>query len=166
MDIERKLKQDKLKPVINLQYNPIIEPIGNNFLTNFSFNNYKWGVEFKMPLFLRKERGDIKITKLKIKENELILTGKFQALLNKLQVYINAWQATLEQIEIFEESVRLYEQMYISEKRLFDIGESSLFLVNSREQSYINARIKLAEMVAKNRISYYSIFYFAGKLGV
>jgi outer membrane protein TolC len=115
---------------------------------------------------LRKERGDIKITKLKIKENELILTGKFQALLNKLQVYINAWQATLEQIEIFEESVRLYEQMYISEKRLFDIGESSLFLVNSREQSYINARIKLAEMVAKNRISYYSIFYFAGKLGV
>ncbi|MGB4839615.1 MAG: TolC family protein [Saprospiraceae bacterium] len=166
LDIERKLKQDKLKPVINLQYNPIIEPIGNNFLTNFSFNNYKWGVEFKMPLFLRKERGDIKITELKIKENELILTGKFQALLNKLQVYINAWQATLEQIEIFEESVRLYEQMYISEKRLFDIGESSLFLVNSREQSYINARIKLAEMVAKNRISYYSIFYFAGKLGV
>lgn len=165
LNVDRNLKKDRLKPMINLQYNPVTEAIGSNFLTNYNINNYKWGVEFKMPLFLRKERGDLKIAELKIRENEMFLNNKSQELLNKYQAYINEWRATNDQITIFEETVKLYEQMFIAEKRLFEIGESSLFLVNTREQAYINAKIKLTEFIAKNRISYYSIYYFAGKLG-
>ncbi|MGB4960937.1 MAG: TolC family protein [Saprospiraceae bacterium] len=164
LEVERKLKRDKLKPKINLQYNPLIEPIGSNIFTNYNINNYKWGMEFKMPLFLRKERGDIKLAELKLKETNLILQNKTVELFNKYNAYITEWQATLDQIEIFDEAVRLYEQMLIAERRLFNVGESSLFLVNSREQSFINAKIKLTELVAKNKLAYYSIFYFAGQL--
>ncbi len=165
LNVDRNLKKDRLKPFINIQYNPVTEAIGGNFLTNYNINNYKWGIEFKMPVFLRKERGYLKIAELKIRENEMFLTNRSQELFNKYQVYVNEWKATTDQIRIFEETVKLYEQMFVSEKILFEIGESSLFLVNTREQAFINAKIKLTEFIAKNRVSYYSISYFAGKLG-
>lgn len=166
LHVEMRLKKDKLKPIVQLQYNPLSEVVGSNVFSSVSLNNYKWGMEFKMPLFLRKERGDVKITDFKIKENELILASKSQELFNKYQTYYNEWLATLEQLDLFEETLILYEQMFFAEKRLFEIGESSLFIVNAREQSYINAKIKYTELVAKNKISYYSLYYFAGKLSV
>ncbi len=164
LEVEKKLKRDKLKPKLNLQYNPLSEAFGGNQITHFTINNYKWGVEFKMPLLLRKERGDIKLANLKIQETDFILREKTNDFSIKLQNYIKEWQTTLEQIEISNNTVELYSQMLDAERRLFSIGESSLFLVNSREQAYINARIKLTEILAKNKMSFYSVFYFAGRL--
>lgn len=164
LDIEKRLKQDKLKPILNVQYNPLSEAFGGNETTHFSINNYKWGMEFKMPLFLRKERGDVKLAKLKIQETDMILREKSNEISIKFENYVTEWRATLDQIDIFNNTVELYRQMLDAERRLFNIGESSLFLVNSREQAYINARIKLAEIVAKNKMSYYAIWYFAGRL--
>lgn len=164
LDVERRLKQDKLKPKVTLRYNALLEPIGSNFLTNYNINNYKWGIEFKMPLFIRKERADIKTAFLKIKENDLNLDIKTTELYNKYLNYINEWQASLAQIDLYKENVNLYEQMLNAERKLFNLGESSLFLINAREQSYINSLVKLTEIVAKNRIAYFSIFYFAGQM--
>ena len=164
LEVEKKLKRDKLKPKLNLQYNPLSEAFGGNQITHFTINNYKWGMEFKMPLLLRKERGDIKLANLKIQETDFILREKTNDFSIKLQNYIKEWQTTLEQIEISNNTVELYSQMLDAERRLFSIGESSLFLVNSREQAYINARIKLTEILAKNKMSFYSVFYFAGRL--
>lgn len=164
LDVEKRLKQDKLKPKLNVQYNPHSEAFGGNQTTHFSINNYKWGMEFKMPLFLRKERGDIKLADLKIQETDLMLRQKTNDIRIKFENYITEWRATLDQIEIFGKTVELYKQMLEAERRLFNIGESSLFVVNSREQAYINAQIKLTEIVAKNKVSYYAIWYFAGRL--
>lgn len=164
LDIEKRLKQDKLKPKLNVQYNPLSEAFGGNQTTHFSINNYKWGMEFKMPLFLRKERGDIKLADLKIQETDLMLRQKTNDIRIKFENYITEWRATLDQIEIFGKTVELYMQMLEAERRLFNIGESSLFVVNSREQAYINAQIKLTEIVAKNKVSYYAIWYFTGRL--
>lgn len=164
LEVDRKLKNDRLKPMVNLFYNPLFEPVANDVFSNLNLGNYKWGLEFKMPLFLRKERGDLKIAKLKIQETDLFLQDKSMALYNKYNTYINEWQATSAQIEVFQNTVKLYEDMLNAEKKLFANGESSLFLVNSREQAWINAKVKLTELIAKNRWSFYSIYYFAGKL--
>lgn len=164
LDVEKRLKQDKLKPKLNLQYNPLSEAFGGDQTTHFSINNYKWGMEFKMPLFLRKERGDVKLADLKIQETDLMLREKTTDINIKFENYVTEWRATLDQIDIFSNTVELYRQMLDAERRLFNIGESSLFLVNSREQAYINARIKLTEILAKNKMSYYGIWYFAGRL--
>lgn len=164
LEVEKSLKRDKLKPKLNLQYNPLSEAFGASETTNFSINNYKWGMEFKMPLFLRKERGDVKLADLKIQETDMMLREKSNEISIKFENYITEWRATLDQIDIFNNTVELYRQMLDAERRLFNIGESSLFLVNSREQAYINARIKLTEILAKNNMSYYGIWYFAGRL--
>lgn len=164
LEVERSLKIDKLKPKLNIQYNPLSEAFGGSEITHFSINNYKWGLEFKMPLFLRKERGDLKLADLKIQETDMVLREKTTEISIKFDNFITEWRTTLDQIDIFSNTVELYRQMLDAERKMFNIGESSLFLVNTREQAYINARIKLTEILAKNKLFYYSIWYFAGKL--
>lgn len=106
----------------------------------------------------------IKLADLKIQETDLMLREKTNDIQIKFENYITEWRATPDQIEIFGKTVELYKQMLEAERRLFNIGESSLFVVNSREQAYINAQIKLTEIVAKNKVSYYAIWYFTGRL--
>ena len=162
-DIDRKLKQDRIKPILNLQFNPLAEPIGNQTITNLTINNFKWGFEFKMPLLLRKERGDLKLAEYKIQESQLEIEN-LKAKLYSLYSGNMEWQSLREQTAIYSETVANYERMLYAETRLFEVGESSLFLVNSREQAYINARIKFIELLAKSKKSYYAALYAAGLL--
>jgi hypothetical protein len=54
--------------------------------------------------------------------------------------------------------------LWESEKRLFEQGESSLFMMNSREMSMINARLKLNEMIYKNQKALLEADYSFGLL--
>ena len=45
-----------------------------------------------------------------------------------------------------------YDKLLDGERQKFDLGESSLFLVNSRETNTIAARLKLIELIAKYKI--------------
>lgn len=164
LEIERKLKQDKLKPVINLGFNPLTEVRGSDLLGNLSLNNFKWGLEFKMPLLLRKERGELRMAEFKIKENDLELDNASVKIQNMYGSYFNEWIALREQSEIFAAVVENYRKMFVAESRLFESGESSLFLVNAREQAYINAQIKYLDILTKFRKAYYSMLYYAGGL--
>jgi outer membrane protein TolC len=164
LDTDLKMKKDRLKPRLNVQYNPLSEAIGSRTITDYNINNYKWGLEFKMPLFLRKERGDVKLADLKIRDTELDVQQKTNELEAKLNNYIAEWSNTRNQIDAFRLAVNQYRQMLEAERRLFDLGESSLFLINTREQAYIQANVKLTELISKNRVAYYSIWYFAGRM--
>ncbi len=166
MEIEQKLRKDRLKPELNLIFNPLTEVTGSNFLANFSPNDFKVGIEFRAPLFFRRERGDVKLIELEIMDKNLELKNSSVELLNTYKAVLFDWNATLEQLKILSETVDLFERMYNAERRLFDVGESSLFLVNAREQAWINAKMQLLNMIVKNKSAYYSIFYFAGKMNV
>ena len=50
------------------------------------------------------------------------------------------------------------------EKRKFEEGESSLFIVNSRENSLITAEVKLIELIAKFQKAYAGLEYAIGGL--
>lgn len=69
-----------IKPKLNLKYNAITAPLGNDAFADYNTNNYNWGLEFSMPLFLRKERGDLKIAQLKINETKLDFDNKKAAI--------------------------------------------------------------------------------------
>jgi outer membrane protein TolC len=164
MEIEQKLRRDRLKPELNLTFYPLAEVTGSDVLTNFSPNDYKVGIDFRAPLFFRRERGDAKLIELEILNRNLDLKNSSVELLNTYKAQLSEWVATREQMEILSENVELFETMYNAERRLFQIGESSLFLVNAREQAWINAKVQLLRMIAKNKAAYYAIFYFAGKM--
>jgi outer membrane protein TolC len=153
LKIEERWKKEQLKPQIDLSYNPLSQPIGNNPFTNFSPANYKFGLSVYVPLFLRKERGSLAQTRLKIENSNLDLKYKVQELTNKEIQFRNELINLYEQWEIQKKQVEQGKLLRDSEQTRFEIGESSLFLVNSREISYLTFKVKLAEIEAKMKVN-------------
>ncbi len=164
IEIEKRWKKEKLKPVLNLTYNPITEPVGGQTITNFSLNNYTWGMEFKMPIFLREERGSLKLTDIELQQSRFDLSQKQAAFRFKITAAINQWQTTKQQVDLYTQTVESYLKLLEGERELFDNGESSLFMINSREMGYIKAKIKLIELLTKNREAELKTRYSLGSL--
>jgi outer membrane protein TolC len=164
LQIEQKFRKDRLKPQLLLEYNPIAAASENRILPEFNTQNFKWALSFYMPLLLRKERADVKLTQLKILENNWVLQDKSRELYNKYNAYYNLYQNLIQQEKIQADNVNLLQTMLSAEQRLFDIGESSVFLVNAREMSALNARIKRIDLQYKIQLAYATMQYLAGKL--
>jgi outer membrane protein TolC len=162
--LEKRLREDKLKPNLVFSYNPIFEPVAGSPFSDFQWNNQKLGLSFYMPLFLRKERGDIRMANVDLLSLDFQVRDKAADLYAKYKAETDMYYTLAEQTRIFDEAVRLYQQMYTAEQRLFDIGESSLFLVNTREQNFVQAQLKRVEYVAKLQKAYFQVLLTAGKL--
>jgi outer membrane protein TolC len=138
LDVERKLKANMLLPKIDLGYSYLSEP---SYIDNNRFQDYKVGVNFAFPIFLRKERGSLKLAKLKLQNAQFDLDLERVQLKNK----INAQQAEITSLEkqknYIDELVTDYSTMLNSEERLFSFGESSIFLINSRENNLVSAQL-------------------------
>jgi outer membrane protein TolC len=147
LEVDRKFQSEILKPELNLKYNFLSNSGGSE--TDMLLNNYTVGVQFSMPLFLRKERGALKMTKVKIEQSERGLDQKRAQLNYKVDVALNEWQTISEQIVIQQRTVNDYNGLLNGERSLFENGESSLFMVNSREMSYIQSQLKLNELISK-----------------
>jgi len=164
LEIDRKLKAEGLKPKVNLNYNALNEPVSGDAFDQYSSQNYKWGVGFSFPLFLREQRGNLELTKLKIQDTELSRQQKLLELQNKLRSYYNEQLILDGQINLFSTTVDNYERLFEGEVQKFDSGESSLFLINSREMNLIQARLKLVELIAKYNIAIKGLGWASGNL--
>jgi outer membrane protein TolC len=149
LDFERRMKAEKVKPKLNLNYNLLNQPVGSNPFENYSNNDYKWGFEFSMPLLLRKGRGDLQMAKLKINQTDLERQNETLQIRNKVKTYQVEIENLFEQVELYRSTVENYQSMLDGEQRKFEEGESSLFIVNSRENSLITAEVKLIELIGK-----------------
>jgi hypothetical protein len=67
---------------------------------------------------------------------------------------------------IYSKNVIDYEQLWKAEIKLFEAGESSLFMINSREMSYINSRVKLNEIINKKMKAAFDAEYSSGQLNI
>lgn len=149
--IDKKWKSEQLKPELNLKYNAINQPVGNDAFANYNINNYTWGLSFNMPILLRKERGNLELAKLKINEAELELSSKKASIKYRAIASINQLKNTQQQITLYARTVNDYAKLLNGEKQMFEAGESSLFMVNSRELGYINTQLKFIELLTKNQ---------------
>jgi outer membrane protein TolC len=158
LDVKRKLAAEQLKPQLDVEYNFLGD--GGNFLPGQDNNgdaafrdlfaqNYKWGVQFSFPIFLRKARGKIDQVKVKQLQTDLKLQQKRRELTNKVQQYSNELQNAQDQILLYAQMVQNYERLLEAELFKFDQGGSSIFLINSREQKLLDAQIKLVELEGK-----------------
>ena len=149
LDVERRWNVEQLKPKLNLNYNLINEPLAGNTFNGISANNFKWGLDFGIPIFLRESRGRLGLTKIKIQETQFDADIKTLELSNKIKSYYNETIALEQQINLFTNATANYFTLLEAEKRKFSIGESSIFLINSRESAYVQAAIKLIELQIK-----------------
>ncbi|HBK82268.1 MAG TPA: transporter, partial [Flavobacterium sp.] len=79
---EQRLRANQLLPRLDLSYNYLSEP---SAFDNYRFQDYKVGVNFALPLFLRKERSKLKLAKLKVQDTEFSLASERVNIKNKIE---------------------------------------------------------------------------------
>ena len=166
LEVARKLKRQSLLPYLSLKANLLNKDYFalKNLSANFIQNNYRWGIDFKIPLLLRQARGDYKNAQLKIRETNLELINKRQQTENKIRSYYNELIALAGQLQTAQSMINNYKSLLHSEELKFSQGESSLFLVNSRETKVIELLHKRIELASKWYKVKYSLEWAAGKL--
>jgi outer membrane protein TolC len=147
LTVDRRLKANKLLPKLNAEYNFLTSTpeLMNSFVTE----NYKAGLSFQMPIFLRKERGDLKLAKFKLRDAEYERDNAQVEIQNKVIAIYNELDSYTEQNQLISDIVKDYSTLLTAEERKFSFGESSLFLINSRESKLIDAYLKQNEMQNK-----------------
>ncbi|MCK7590654.1 TolC family protein [Subsaxibacter sp. CAU 1640] len=160
LEVDRFLYKNKLLPKIDLQYNFLSQDVDQ--LDTFNTANYKSSLNIYIPLFLRKERGDLKLANIKLQDANWDLATTRLSLRNKLE-QIDAEIASLEsQTLLATNVVEDYRTLVSAEERKFQLGESSLFLVASREQSLIEASLKAIDIQTKQLQAIASLFNTLG----
>ena len=147
LNIDRKLKINNLLPKLDIQYNFLTQtPRQGNSL---NLDNYKAGINFKLPIFLRKERGDLKLAKVKLENAKLENEAAKVTIKNKVNAIQQELESFIIQSEYITNIVKDYGVLLKAEERKFFLGESSLFLVNYREAKLIETKLKAIELESK-----------------
>jgi hypothetical protein len=152
IQLEQRLKREKLKPKLDVGYYLLgdgfdISPVpvgGEN--GGFFTRAYKLDATFSYPIFNRKARGDVQLGQLKITETTAKIDAKQQALSTKADAYRNAVRQFDNQLAEGQDLAVQASRLLDAERRLFSLGESTQFLLNSREQSLQKARLTVAKL--------------------
>lgn len=151
LQVEKQYKAQNLLPTFRLNYNFLNKgyQFSNPISQSLYANNYKAGVQFGLPLFLRQARGELKQANLKIElQREETKQVKLE-IENKIKKYYAELVALKNQQILTDKSVDNAKKLLEAEFQRFEIGESSLFLVNNRELKYIEVLLKSYELKSK-----------------
>lgn len=103
----------------------------------------EFGVVFNVPLQTRKQDGKIGGTQTKIE----ILQQKLSYQRDKIHLEANdaliGLENALRRLEIIKEEVQIADKLARAEKARFDLGDSTLLIVNLREQAAAEVALRL-----------------------
>lgn len=158
------LAKEYYKPEIDLAFK-LQEDGGRlgSFDYNPAQNNYV-GINVYMPILLRKQRAKASQAQLK---DEVISNKRKEALLKLTNAQRTHYQNTLnykKSVDLMAVATQNYKRMLEAEQSKFNLGESSLFLVNSRELKWIESREKYIKSYAAYRKSILSYYHALGIL--
>lgn len=169
LEIEQRLNREFLKPEINLKYNFLTKPVSGdgsvsngNGNENFFMNNYKLGMELYFPLFLRKERAKLEQTNIKLEQNYFERLNQSRTIENDIDMVYNTLYNLTELIRMQDGMVTNYQALLNGEILKFENGESSVFLINTRETELLDARIKLLKLQTQYEKAKMELMYAAG----
>lgn len=166
LEVEKKLKFQDLLPTMNFRYNQLGKgyDIIKNTLAPLFENNYRYGVSFRIPLRLSEGRGEYRKAKLKIQETQLQRSQKTLAVETKIRSLYNELLTLRSQVALQQQQYINYITLQRGEETRFFNGESSLFLVNNRENKSLEALQKLAELETKYFKTFNNLYWASGVL--
>jgi len=168
LEVERRFKNAKRMPVLDVNYNLLGN--GWEFLPYTSpedglavmATDIKWGINFSYPLLNRKARGDLQITDVKIAQTGQTVLQKRQEIDNKIMQYANELNTLSNQIVLYRDITTNYRILLDGEMEKFRMGESTVFLINIREQRWIDAQIKFLKLLSEYRKTKAALYASAG----
>lgn len=167
LGIDKKLKFQDLLPKIDFQYNQLGK--GYRFLETATQlplfeNNFQYGLKMEMPLRFSQGRSNYRQVKLKIEETTLDQNQKKLQIQLKIKAYFNEFETLKKQIKVQSSNYQNYQKLVKAEETKLFNGESTLFLINSRETKALEALEKLIDLKTKYFKTIYALQWSAGLL--
>ncbi len=163
LEVEQRWNKESLKPELNLSYSLIDAPFNaDGFESPDWENNYKLGVDFSIPILLRKERGKIQKNRVYQEQIEFEMSQTRLTLSNQLQSTYAELKTNQTLAQQFSNMSQGYRQLFEAEIFNLESGESDLFKLNIQQEKYIGAQIKALEALVKFEKMRYQLPYEVG----
>ncbi|WDF69756.1 TolC family protein [Sphingobacterium oryzagri] len=163
---EERYRREMIKPKLNVSGTLIssrrnfTETLPNYY--DFNWSNYKFGLEFVFPIFLRAERGKLREVRLKqdqLRFDQVIMDRNIQ---NDVTIKYNDLTAYSRQIRLQIDNIASQQILLRGELQKFELGETTLFLINSRESKLIEMQIKQENLITDYQKALAELYYKAG----
>lgn len=164
LEIDRRLAAEYIKPKLDLSYNFLNQPITpTGDFQSFTFlNDYKFGLDFAMPILIRKERAKLAQAKIKIKGATYELTQTEREIINQLNMIFNQLVNTNQILEQQNAVAVYYQQLLNAEIFNLENGESDLFKINVQQDKLIQSQSKLLKLKAEYEKMKATLYWAAG----
>jgi outer membrane protein TolC len=164
LEIDRKLAVEYLKPRLNLNYNFLNQPLtpAGDFQSFQFLENYKFGLDFSIPIFLRKERAKLAQTKIKIQGTTYERTQAERDILNQINTTFNQIINTSQILQQQEQVAVNYDRLLKAELLNLENGESDLFKINIQQEKLIQSQSKLLKLKAEYEKMKATIYWASG----
>jgi outer membrane protein TolC len=164
LELDRRLASEYMKPRVNVSYYMLNQPFNPEGITNsFVWNdNYKLGIDFSMPLFLRKERAKIAQTRLKISNSTYDRDITRRQIINDIQSAYNQLVNNGAILQQQRAMVDNYYRLMNAELLNLENGESDLFKINVQQEKLFNAQSKLIKTIADYEKQKSVLYWSAG----
>ncbi len=164
LELERRLASEYMKPKLDVSYYMLNQPFNpEGFSRSVPLDeNYKLGIDFSIPLFLRKERAKVAQTRLKISQATYDRDLATRQIINDINTAYNfllANGAVLQQQQLM---VANYYSLMNAEFLNLENGESDLFKINIQQEKLFTAQSKLIKVLAEYEKQKAILYWSAG----
>ncbi len=139
--IDERLAENDRKPTVDLVVNPGLDTGAKSV-----GETLKAGILFSVPLNRREATGrrdEARYKREKLRQEERLLTQQVQT---EVDDAANAVELSRVRYTIAVEEVALAERLEQAERRKYDLGDGTIFLVNQRERATAEARQRLIDV--------------------
>ena len=164
LELDRRLASEYMKPRVNVSYYMLNQPFtpegtSNTFVLD---DNYKLGIDFSIPIFLRKERAKVAQTRLKITNTTYDRDITRRQIMNDIQAAYNQLLNNGVILQQQRSMVDNYNRLMSAELLNLENGESDLFKINVQQEKLFNAQSKLIKTIAEYEKQKSVLYWSAG----
>lgn len=163
LEVDRRLAREFLKPRLDVSYYLLNQPFTPEGSSSFQpDDNYKLGVDFSFPLFLRKERAKLAQTKVKISSTEIERSYTERQIINQVNAGFNELTNNSGIISMQSDMVEAYQRILEAELLNLENGESDLFKINIQQEKLIQSQSKLIKLLSDYEKQKAFLYWAAG----
>jgi len=160
-ELELRWNREQLKPQLNFNY---------SFLTSGPFalpsalsaSNYKWGLTFYFPLFMRKARGEAQMTSIQLQMQQYEYWFKKNQIRNTCLNYFQILEQLQSAMQSASQNVASYQKLVQALLESYQAGADDLINLNFVQLQYVESQIKWIEIIAKYGTAYGNLLSYLG----
>ena len=160
LELDRSLAREFLKPQLDLNYALLHQPSVSSEID--PLNDYKVGVDFSFPIFLRKERAKLALVNFKLDNTAFQRSQAEREIINQINTSFNQVTNTRILISQQGEVVSLYDRLLEAELLNLENGESDLFKINIQQEKLLQSQSKLLKLTSDLQKQKAFLYWAAG----